>query len=248
MSLKENVNVVHHIRVHILLIVGTLLICAVAYPLALLLVGGVVFPEKSKGSLIVEEDGRVVGSRLVAQKFEGDQYFWPRPSAADYNGAASGGSNLGASNPKLRARVARQLGAIVRYRHGKLVGPDIERWAAVQPEAVRARAGELPDNPKPSEIQAAFFDLWLQAHPDADLAPVPADMVMASGSGLDPHITLRNALSIYQLDRVAEARGAGRKDVERVVRAKAFTPLASEPLVNVLELNLAFDEEFPMKR
>lgn len=236
---------IHHIRVHLLLIVGTIVICAIVYPLGLLLSGSIFFPDKSKGGLIIEGD-QVVGAHLIAQKFEDDQYFWPRPSAADYNGNASSGSNLGASNPKLRMRVARQLGPIIQYRNGKLAAPDIEKWAAAQPENVKAKVGELPEKPTEKDIQGAFFDLWLQAHPDADLVPVPADMVMASGSGLDPHITLRNALSVYQLDRVAKARKRGRDDIEKLVRAKASTPLASEALVNVLELNRALDETFPM--
>ena len=75
---------------------------------------------------------------------------------------------------------------------------------------------EKPDKTKVKEIQpvssdsqiaANFFDMWLQDPANrskvADLEPVPADMVTASGAGLDPHITLRNALSVYQLDRVA---------------------------------------------
>jgi len=108
-------------------------------------------------------------------------------------------------------------------------------------------------------IQANFFDLWLSdpANKDkaADLQPVPVDMVTASGSGLDPHITLRNALSVYQLDRVAKKRaGSGdaeklKKEIADVARSKSFTPLfgmTGEPLVNVLEINLELDQRFPV--
>ena len=69
--------------------------------------------------------------------------------------------------------------------------------------------------------------MWLQSHPDADLEPVPADMVMASGSGLDPDITLANAL--WQLDRVAPAWAKKtngdevklHKDIEQLLREKS---------------------------
>jgi K+-transporting ATPase ATPase C chain len=81
-------------------------------------------------------------------------------------------------------------------------------------------------------------------------------MVTASGAGLDPHITLRNALSVYQLDRVVAKRTPPngdatrvRADIEALVRAHSFTPLSGlvgEPLVNVLELNIELDRRFPV--
>jgi len=104
-----------------------------------------------------------------------------------------------------------------------------------------------------SDIQGIFFDMWRQEHPTAELEPVPADMVMASGSGLDPHITLRNAL--YQLDRVASARAAQtnrdpaqlRKEIEDILHKNVEAPLGGlvgVELVNVLEVNLALREKF----
>ena len=100
------------------------------------------------------------------------------------------------------------------------------------------------------DIQSGFFDMWLQEHPDADLERIPADMVMASGSGLDPDITVSNA--IWQLDhRVADAWAKKTKatdekrlhdQIEQLLRDKSRAPLGGlvgVPLVNVLEVNLA---------
>ena len=65
------------------------------------------FPAQANGSLIYGPDGRtVIGSELIAQKFESDRYFHPRPSAADYKADAASGSNLGTNNPDLRKAIA----------------------------------------------------------------------------------------------------------------------------------------------
>jgi K+-transporting ATPase ATPase C chain len=76
--------------------------------------------------------------------------------------------------------------------------------------------------------------------------PLPAELAAASGGGLDPHITQRAAL--YQAPRVAEARGLPLAEVEALIRQQSFLPggfLTPDPLVNVLELNLALDERSP---
>lgn len=325
------------LRATLWLLLLTLIICSVLYPLLLLGIGHAAFPDEAEGSLVTDAKGNIVGSRLIAQPFTGDEYFWPRPSAASYNAAASGASNWGASNPLLRDRVARQLGPIVKYsngpKKGQLVGPDIETWFRGKPDLVARWAEVHPafaqnwvkadklnadyvtgwqqehaaevvawkkenpavSEPKPEDlavpffksysktfpgtwpvaverktpdgqvekrieparegpdIQAVFFDMWRQAHPDAALENVPADMVMTSGSGLDPHITIENAR--FQAERVARAWAKKTKselamvrtEIDRILAEKQEAPLgglAGVPLVNVLELNLALSSRF----
>lgn len=81
----------------------TIVACVVAYPLGILALAAVAASDARMGSLIVNSEGRVVGSRLVAQGFSKPEYFWPRPSAVDYNAAAAGGSNLSPANPAIPA-------------------------------------------------------------------------------------------------------------------------------------------------
>lgn len=168
----------------------TILICAVVYPLGVLAIAAVAVPDARMGSLVTESEGRVVGSRLVAQSFARPEYFWPRPSAVDYNAAAAGGSNLSSANPAIRERA----------------------------EGIVSRLAMDPDE------------------------AVPADLVTASGAGLDPHISYAGAIA--QTPRVADARGISENEVVRVIEDVAESiPLTADnaKIVNVLELNLALD-------
>lgn len=168
---------------------ATLLVCVVGY-VALMLAFAQTFAPWRAGGSIIMRDGQAVGSELVVQNFTAPEYFWPRPSAADYDGMGAAGSNLSPTSEDLAARAA---GTVARY-------------------------GATADN------------------------PIPADLVAASGGGLDPHISLDGAL--YQAGRVAGARGLTEAEVRDLVISLAHAPggvFAPEPIVNVLQLNLALD-------
>ena len=175
------------------------LLTGLGYPLAVTGLAQLFFPDQANGSLIVR-DGKVIGSQLIGQYFDKPQYFWPRPSATTpfpYNAAASGGSNLGPTNP-----------------------------API--EAVKARVAALR-----------------AADPGNEL-PIPVDLVTASGSGLDPHIS--PAAALYQLKRVARTRRLDDNTVLTLVtqhtEGRQFG-LLGERRVNVLLLNLALDSLKP---
>jgi K+-transporting ATPase ATPase C chain len=186
---------VAHLRPALMLLLILIVITGVVYPLVVTGVAQLVFPAQANGSLIVHGDA-VVGSTLIGQPFDDPKYFWSRPSATSpqpYNGASSGGSNLGPRNPALA-------------------------------DAVKDRIKALRD-----------------AEP-ANKAPVPVDLVTASGSGLDPDISV--AAAEYQLHRVAKARGMSEDKVRALVAASTTGPtfgILGEPRVNVVALNLALD-------
>ncbi|WP_434572774.1 potassium-transporting ATPase subunit KdpC [Pseudomonas sp. Z3-8] len=88
------------------------LITGIAYPLFVTGVAQIAFPEQANGSLIHDADGKVRGSRLIAQDFTGDAWFHPRPSAGAFATVASGASNFSPSNPALAARVIDDAGKL----------------------------------------------------------------------------------------------------------------------------------------
>jgi K+-transporting ATPase ATPase C chain len=169
-----------------------MLICVAGYALVIWGVAHAATPDTAEGSLITRADGTIVGSRLIAQKFEQPRYFWPRPSAPDYNASGAAGSNKSPTSTDVTERAKKT----------------VEQY------------GATPDK------------------------PLPADLAAASGGGLDPHITEHAAL--YQVERVAKARGVDPTRVEDLVEKEAFSPggpLTAGRVVNVLELNLALDRE-----
>jgi K+-transporting ATPase ATPase C chain len=94
-------------------------LAGIVYPLAVSGASAVFFSRQASGSLVTV-DGKVVGSSLLGQNFTDPKYFWPRPSAAGndgYDGLASGGTNLGPSNPKLLDEVKQRVAAYRTANH-----------------------------------------------------------------------------------------------------------------------------------
>ena len=187
----------HIVRPTLVMFVLISALTGLLYPLAVTGVARSAFPSQAAGSLVVR-DGVTVGSTLIGQNFSDPAHFWGRLSATTpmpYNGASSGGSNLGPSNPALV-------------------------------EAVKARIAALRE-----------------ADP-GNTAAVPVDLVTASASGLDPHIS--PAAARYQAPRVARLRQRPVEQVLQLIDAHTESDgwgLMGEPRVNVLALNLALDTQ-----
>lgn len=126
----------------------TLVLTGIVYPLVVTGVSALLFPRQAAGSL-VSDGQRTVGSSLIGQAFETPGYFHPRPSASDYDGLASGGSNLGPTSKVLRDAVA-QRAAAARSLEG------LDASAALPVDMVTASASGLdPDiTPASARIQA----------------------------------------------------------------------------------------------
>ena len=118
-------NTVHSVwKTSIRFTLVTTVLLGLAYPLALTVVAGALFPHQAGGSLILK-DGHAAGSALLAQSFTSGRYFHPRPSAAGngYDATSSGGSNLAQSNQKLVQRIQGDIDKLAAQNPGKPVPP-----------------------------------------------------------------------------------------------------------------------------
>lgn len=109
-------------------------VLGIAYPLVVTLAGQVAFGRRADGQML-HSDGRTVGSALIGQSFTQRALFHSRPSAGDYDGLASGPSNLGPSNPEL-LKTIRDRKAMVAETEGV-------PQSQVPPDAVTASASGL---------------------------------------------------------------------------------------------------------
>lgn len=180
-----------HIRIAFRIFFLMVLLTGLFYPLLVTGIAELILPAKAKGSLVYQ-DNKVVGSALIGQNFKDAKYFWPRPSAINYDPLKpSGGSNLGPTSLKLKQNVLDNL----------------KRWNALAKD-------------------------------------IPSELVYASGSGLDPHITYAGAS--FQIERIANARSINPKQLQDIIDTASAEN--RHGLINVLLINSVLDEKFPGKK
>lgn len=178
-------NIIISIKVFIVFSV----LLGLVYPLAITGIAQATMKDKANGSLMIEQ-GKVVGSSLIGQKFDKPEYFNSRPSAVDYNASGSGASNLGPSSKKLITRVKETIS--------------------------KEKLGDKN---------------------------IPADMVLTSASGLDPHISLENAK--LQTSRIAKIRNISEEKIKELVNKNTdsdFIGVWGQQGVNVLKVNIDLDK------
>ncbi|MDX1933674.1 MAG: potassium-transporting ATPase subunit KdpC [Capsulimonadales bacterium] len=167
---------------------------------------------------LIEQNGTVIGSELIGQPFTRPEYFHPRPSAA--------GSGYDAANSS-----------------GTNLGPTSKKLIE-----------GLPDDPATKDADESYAgvrqlaEAYRQENGLSAGAPVPADAVTRSGSGLDPHIGPENAL--LQAGRVARTRGLSEEQVRALIAQHTegrTLGVLGEPRVNVVRLNHALDQSRPIR-
>ena len=202
-------NFLHNARQAVLVTVALMLLCGLGFPCLLTGLSGVIFPHQAGGSLI-EVDGKTVGAEHVGQEFTADHYLWGRPSAYHYN-----------------------------VYEEDAEGNQTYRDGTEFPGLSSGSHNYAPSNPALTQRVQADLEHFLAKNPDVKREDIPTDLLTASGSGLDPHISPASAE--VQVPRIAEASGLNEEEVRQISADNTqgkLLGLFGEETVNVLHVNL----------
>lgn len=186
-----------------------MLICGFLFPVVLSGISAVVFPRQANGSLVMV-DGKAVAAEHVGQQFASDYYLWSRPSAYQYN-------------------------VYTEDAAGNQLYPDGSEFAGLG----SGSNNYAPSNPALAERVTADIEAFLAKNPGVKKEDIPADLLTASGSGLDPHISPESAE--IQVARIATASALGEEKVREIIKANTSNKLLGvfgDETVNVVMTNI----------
>lgn len=186
-----------------------MLLCGLVFPVALTGLSAVLFPHQAGGSL-VEADGQAVGGACVGQEFTQDYFMKGRPSAYHYN-------------------------TYTVDAQGSQVYSDGSDFGGV----ASGSNNYAPSNPALTQRVEADIQAFLEANPGVKREDIPTDLLTASGSGLDPHIS--PAAAAIQIPALAQASGLSEAQLEQIVAdntAGKLLGVFGEETVHVLGVNL----------
>jgi len=208
--MKESVKkVLHSTRQTVAVTVTLMVICGLVFPCLLTGISNLILPKQAKGNLITV-DGQTVGAENVGQEFTEDYYMWSRPSAYHYN-------------------------VYVEGDDGKQYYNDGTEFAGLG----SGSNNYAPSNPALTERVEADLEVFLEKNPDVKREDIPTDLLTASGSGLDPHISPESAE--IQIPRIAEASGLNEEQIREIVADNTSGKVLGvfgEDTVNVLKVNI----------
>lgn len=211
---ETKVGIGRHIRQAVLVTAALLVLCGLVFPVLLSGLSALIFPDQAKGSLVTA-DGSAVGAGNVGQEFTEDYFMWGRPSAYHYN---------------------------TYYEEDADGDGEVEQYYNNGSEFAGLSSGSnnyAPSNPALTERVEADIEAFLEANPDVSREDIPTDLMTASGSGLDPHISPASAE--IQIPRIVEASGLSEEEVRRIIDGNTTGKLLGvfgEVTVNVLGVNL----------
>ena len=199
----------HSLRQSLVMALILLLLCGFVFPVLLSGISAVLFPSQANGSLVYA-GGQAVGSATVGQDFTEPYFMKGRPSACNYN-------------------------TYYLDEQGNPYYNDGTEFSGLR----TGSDNYAPSNPALTQRVEADIEAFLEANPEVKREDIPADLVTASGSGLDPHITPASAR--IQIPALAAASGLSQEELEQIVENNTEGKLLGifgEETVNVLGVNL----------